>query len=247
MKNAIVLCLFALLFGWTGCAPDSTVEVKQLRLEMKENPLGINVLKPRFSWQLASDKPGLLQTAYQIQVAASLEQLASGKDLVWDSGDVKSDASVLVSYDGKALESGKPYYWRVKVTTNQGKSAWSEPAYWSMALLDNAEWKATWIGENALSNPGENPGGEGRDNKTRLAARYLRKEFKADKAVQRAVLYISGLGSYEAYLNGQRVSEDVFAPMPSLYSKRVYYNVYDVSSCWRNLKSNMPTVRKRRL
>ena len=102
MKNAIFACLVALLFGWTGCAPDSTVEVKQLRLEMKENPLGINVLKPRFSWQLASDKPGLLQTAYQIQVAASLEQLASGKDLVWDSGDVKSDASVLVSYDGFA-------------------------------------------------------------------------------------------------------------------------------------------------
>ena len=237
MKNAIFACLVALLFGWTGCAPDSTVEVKQLRLEMKENPLGINVLKPRFSWQLASDKPGLLQTAYQIQVAASLEQLASGKDLVWDSGDVKSDASVLVSYDGKALESGKPYYWRVKVTTNQGKSAWSEPAYWSMALLDNAEWKATWIGENALSNPGENPGGEGRDNKTRLAARYLRKEFKADKAVQRAVLYISGLGSYEAYLNGQRVSEDVFAPMPSLYSKRVYYNVYDVTG-WVKAEQN---------
>lgn len=237
MKNAIVLCLFALLFGWMGCTPDATVEVKHLRLEMKENPLGINVLKPRFSWQLASDKPGLLQTAYQIQVAASPEQLASGKDLVWDSGDVRSDASVLVTYDGKALESGKPYYWRVKVTTNQGKSAWSEPAYWSMALLDNAEWKATWIGENALSNPGENPGGEGRDNKTRLAARYLRKEFKADKAVLRAVLYISGLGSYEAYLNGQRVSEDVFAPMPSLYSKRVYYNVYDVTG-WVKAEQN---------
>ena len=237
MKNAIVLCLFALLFGWMGCTPDATVEVKHLRLEMKENPLGINVLKPRFSWQLASDKPGLLQTAYQIQVAASPEQLASGKDLVWDSGDVKSDASVLVTYDGKALESGKPYFWRVKVTTNQGKSAWSEPAYWSMALLDNAEWKATWIGENALSNPGENPGGEGRDNKTRLAARYLRKEFTADKAVQRAVLYISGLGSYEAYLNGQRVSEDVFAPMPSLYSKRVYYNVYDVTG-WVKAEQN---------
>ena len=42
MKNAIVLCLFALLFGWMGCTPDATVEVKHLRLEMKENPLGIN-------------------------------------------------------------------------------------------------------------------------------------------------------------------------------------------------------------
>ena len=43
------------------------------------------------------------------------------------------------------------------------------------------------------------------------------------------MLYISGLGSSESYLNGKRISNDVFAPMPSLYTSRVYYNVYDVT------------------
>lgn len=229
MKKTVLLLLIALIFGWTGCTSDSTVEVKNLRLEMKENPLGINVTQPRFSWQIASGQPSLVQVSYQIQVAATPEQLQSGDGLLWDSGVVRSEESVLVPYAGKALESGKPYYWRVKLGTNQGETPWSETGSWSMALLDNSEWKATWIGEDALSNPGEEIGVAGGNNKTRLAARYLRKEFTADKAVKRAVLYISGLGAYEAYLNGKKVSEDVFAPMPSMYFKRIYYNVYDVT------------------
>ena len=76
MKKTALLLLVALVLGWAGCSSDSTVEVKNLRLEMKENPLGINVTQPRFSWQIASGKPDLKQTAYQIQVAASPEQLA---------------------------------------------------------------------------------------------------------------------------------------------------------------------------
>lgn len=242
MKKTALLLLVALVLGWTGCSSDSTVEVKNLRLEMKENPLGINVVQPRFSWQIASGKPDLKQTAYQIQVAASPEQLESGDGLLWDSGVVRSDESVLVPYAGKALESGRPYYWRVKLTTNQGDTPWSDAGRWSMALLDGSEWKATWIGEDSLSNPGEEIGVASGNNKTRLAARYLRKEFTADKAVARAVLYISGLGSYEAYLNGKKVSEDVFAPMPSLYYKRIYYNVYDVTALMAPDKNTLGVI-----
>ena len=238
MKKTALLLLVALVLGWAGCSSDSTVEVKNLRLEMKENPLGINVTQPRFSWQIASGKPDLKQTAYQIQVAASPEQLESGDGLLWDSGVVRSDESVLVPYAGKALESGKPYYWRVKLTTNQGDTPWSDAGSWSMALLDDSEWKATWIGEDSLSNPGEEVGVAGGNNKTRLAARYLRKEF----TTERAVLYISGLGSYEAYLNGKKVSEDVFAPMPSLYYKRIYYNVYDVTALMASDKNTLGVI-----
>ena len=77
-----------------------------------------------------------------------------------------------------------------------------------MALLNDSEWQAKWIGEDALSNPNETD-----KNNTRLAARYLRKPFDAKSSkIQRGVLYIAGLGAYEAYLNGKRISDDVFAP-----------------------------------
>lgn len=229
MKKTVLLLWATLVIGLASCTSGSQVEVKNLRLEMKENPLGINVLQPRFSWQIVSESPELKQVSYQIQVASSPDELRGEKNLIWDTDVVGSDASVLIPYAGKPLESEKPYYWRVKVSTNQGETAWSKPACWSMAILDTSDWKATWIGENGATNPGENLGVDGGDNKTRLAARYLRKEFMAEKAVKRATLYISGLGSSEAYLNGKRVSEDVFAPMPSLYHARVYYNVYDVT------------------
>lgn len=141
MKKTALLLLVALVLGWTGCSSDSTVEVKNLRLEMKENPLGINVVQPRFSWQIASGKPDLKQTAYQIQVAASPEQLESGDGLLWDSGVVRSDESVLVPYAGKALESGKPYYWRVKLTTNRGILLGVMPAdgRWRCSMVRNGK------------------------------------------------------------------------------------------------------------
>lgn len=228
MKKRILffsgLCFGCMTLSMCSRIPDS-VKVSDLQTEMKVEPLGINIDKPRFSWQLSSSQADLLQTGYRIQVAKSLKDLSDETDLVWDSGDVASEQSVLVPYGGMRLASQTPYYWRVKVKTNQGEGEWSKPQMWSMAILDESEWKAQWIGENQLSNPGEIDKGE-----TRLAARYMRKKFDVEKDVKRATLYISGLGSSEPYLNGKKVSGDVFAPMPSLYTSRIYYNVYDVTS-----------------
>lgn len=226
MKRHIILCGLCLaLAGLTGCNPPvDSVEVTRLQVEMKSNPLGIDVAQPRFSWQIASDKPDLMQVGYRIQVAASPEDLQSGKNLLWDSGEITSDCSLFIPYEGEMLQSCQSYYWRVKVKTNQSARDWSEVQMWSMAILNPTEWKARWIGENQMSNPGETD-----KDHTRLAARYLRKPFSINKEVKRATLYISGLGSSESYLNGKRISEDIFAPMPSHYPTRVYYNVYDVT------------------
>lgn len=237
MKNSGLLWLVALLLGLVGCSPAGNVKLKNLQVEMKENPLGIDVLQPRFSWQISSDSPDLRQVSWQIQVGTSEEQLKSGKDLVWDSGMVQSDQSVLVPYAGKTLESEAPYYWRVKVATNQGETSWSDINSWSMALLSASDWKAQWIGQSSLANPGET-----QDGNTRLAARYLRKEFEAGKPVKRAMLYVSGLGSADIYLNGKPVSEDVFGTMPSLYPKRIYYNVYDVTGFLAQDKNTVGVV-----
>lgn len=44
------------------------------------------------------------------------------------------------------------------------------------------------------------------------------------------MLYISGLGLYEAYLNGHKIGDQVLAPTPTDYSKTVPYNTFDVTS-----------------
>lgn len=57
----------------------------------------------------------------------------------------------------------------------------------------------------------------------------LRKSFVLNKKIQKATLFISGLGHYEAYINGETIADDMFAPLWSDYSKTVYYNEYDLS------------------
>ena len=153
------MLLVALVLGWAGMFVRFDRRSEEPPVGDERKSIGNQCdATPAFTWQIASGKPDLKQTAYQIQVAASPEQLESGDGLLWDSGVVRSDESVLVPYAGKALESGKPYYWRVKLTTNQGDTPWSDAGSWSMALLDDSEWKATWIGEDSLSNPGEEVG-----------------------------------------------------------------------------------------
>ena len=227
MKNIYLLIGLLSVALMAGCGKAQT-EVVSLNVEMQENPQGVAATHPRFSWQIRSALSDVVQLSYQIQVASSENDLKKEQNLLWDSGVVESDLSVLIPYAGEKLLSRKSYFWRVKVITNKGETAWSNTGHWNMALLDKAEWQARWIGEDSLSNPEETMKGN-----TRLAARYLRKPFTAGRQVKRAMLYISGLGSYEAYLNGDKVSDDVFAPTVSWYPERVYYNVYDVTSLAR--------------
>lgn len=205
-----------------GCSNAVTLECP--RCEMQAEPLGVAVAHPVFSWHLGSDRFGVEQTAWEIRVAASPEALRSARSTVWNSGKVASDA-MQAAYDGAPLEPGCDYYWTVRAHTNVGTTAWSAPHRFSTAP-DAGAWCAAWIGEDRLSNPGEN-----RDSlHTRLAARYLRKEFDSGAAkVRRAMLYISGVGTYEAYLNGQRIGDDFLAPALTFYTKEVYYNTYDVT------------------
>ena len=224
MRHTLLFTVILLSVLLAGCK-EGKLNVASLKIEMQENPEGLSTLTPRFSWQISSNSPDLIQQSYQIQVARSEDDLKKEVNLLWDSGIVSSDGSVLIPYQGQPLSSGSKYFWRVKINTNQGDGNWSKVNYWSMALLNDSEWQAKWIGEDSLSNPGETD----KDN-TRLAARYLRKSFETrNSTIHRAVLYVAGLGAHEAYLNGNRVSEDVFAPTVSWYPNRVYYNTYDVT------------------
>src|SRR5208282_897181 len=69
--------------------------------------------------------------------------------------------------------------------------------------------------------------------RTVLPARLLRKDFTAPAPVKRATLYVSGLGLFEAYLNGEKVGHDVLVPALSQYDKRVFYMTYDVTKLVR--------------
>ena len=142
MRGKFIACMLVMFVGVVAGFAATPLSVTNLRCEYKSNPVGMNVLNPRMSWELVSSERGTLQTAYEVRVAASIADFAK-KKLIWDSGKKNSDASIHVAYEGPALTSGKRYYWQVEVWDNLGRdSGWSESAYWEMGLLAPADWKA---------------------------------------------------------------------------------------------------------
>ena len=63
---------------------------------------------------------------------------------------------------------------------------------------------------------------------------YFRKKFKIEKKVKRAVLYVSALGVFKAYLNGNSVDDDFLSPGWTDYRKRIPYMEYDVTDKLQN-------------
>jgi alpha-L-rhamnosidase len=123
------------------------MRIVQLRCESLTDPLGTDVTKPRLSWKMISTRRGQRQTAYQVLVASSPKLLRRNRGDQWNSGKVGSDQSVQVEYQGTRLESGKAYYWKVRVWDRDSiVSAWSKPALWTMGMLNKEDWKGKWVG-----------------------------------------------------------------------------------------------------
>ena len=195
-----------------------------LRCESRIDPLGIDEAHPRLSWVLESARRGQGQTAYQVLVATSPAALAAHRGDLWDSGRVVSSQSVQVAYGGALLESRAVCYWKVRVWDASGRvSPWSAPARWEMALLSPRDWTAVWVNDGK-PNPASDEGFYTED-----PAPLFRREFTLRAAVVRARLYITGLGYYEASLNGARVGDRVLDPGWTAYASRVYYSTYDVT------------------
>ena len=158
--NLIVATLCAVGIAASTASGDELTP-ERLRCEYLTCPLGIDVVEPRLSWELrtANTKArGLRQSAYQIQVASTSELLAEGKPDLWDSGKVASDETIGIDYAGKKLVSRDRCHWRVRVWDQDGRpSAWSEPALWTMGLLDSSDWQAKWIGHAAPAPPNSLP------------------------------------------------------------------------------------------
>lgn len=226
MKYHVLNLLAGLLLIIPACTPTGTQEiaVNGLRCEFRTNPLGIDCANPRLGWVLESDIRSQEQSAYRVIVASTRKNIQACKGDFWDSGKIDSAQSVQVVYQGQPLQAGIRCYWKVRVWDKNGIiSNWSESAWWETALLSAKDWKGKWINDGKIdSNKDE-------DLYKEDPAPLFRKEFQLSKPIRQARLYISGLGYYEAFLNGQRVGDHLLDPAWTMYSKRVFYSTYDVT------------------
>ena len=224
ISGCLAAVLVTLLYGAGLATPahatragQSLVKVSQLTTDGAHNPLGIDVARPRLSWQLSSPDRDQKQTAYEILVASSPSVLAKSQGAVWDSGKVKSSQSVNVRYAGPDLSSRTRYYWEIRVWDGQGlPSAWSPPNWWETAFLNPADWTADWIGPPAVDlQPdleGDDwmwyPEGNPAQGACIACTRYFRLDFDlpSDRTVASATLTTSADNQVTAYVNGNHVA-----------------------------------------
>jgi alpha-L-rhamnosidase len=237
LSQFFVFIFGGLMLSCTLTETEKELKIVDLRCNYLKNPLAINSEIPQLSWRLQSSKQVQQQEAYQILVSSSEEKLNDNIGDLWDSDKIKSDQSQNVEYSGIELKSRQKVYWKVQIwDQNNEPSDWSKTNEWQIGLLKNEDWEASWIGiseDNNPNSPKTNP------------APYFRKEFKLSKSIKSARAYVSGLGYYELYLNGDKVEDYVLAPAPTNYDKRnmrhllykyndrsstrVLYNTFDIT------------------
>ena len=230
MKHIALLVLACLAL--TSCTNDTlNVSITNANVEQQVRPMPLATATPRFSWNFeATDAYDVVQQDYRIIVASTAENAKNNVGDLWDSGVTESSQMLYVPYAGKALQSRDKAFWKVIATASNGDAkanVESEVKSFEISLLNQDDWQAKWIGhefdDDVLV------------GKTRIAARYLRKEFSLKDGIASARLYVSGMGVYSAYLNGTEIAPDeLLKPTLSWYSKRVYFNTYDVTDQLQN-------------
>ncbi len=205
----VLFCLTCEVYGQKRSLPQAA----DLKVEYLSNPLGLDTLRPRLSWIYSDTTRAARQTAYRIIVSSDRKEAEQGKGMVWDTGQIASSETVNINYEGKKLKSGERYYWRVRVWDQNNKpGAWSRIHSFHMGLLEPEDWKARWITTPDSS----------------IASPLMRGRFTVSKEIESAYAYVTGMGYYELYLNGEKVGDHVLDPAMTDFRKRMLYETYEV-------------------
>ncbi len=139
-------CALFLLFFTISFLAMGQLSIENLKVDYMEEPLGIDIRTPNFSWQMkaSSNERGYQQQAYQIIVTDE-----NGVE-VWDSEKQTDTKSLGVKYSGETLQARTRYTWKVTVWDKTGGTFEGE-SWFETGLMDsdpNAEvWNsAEWIG-----------------------------------------------------------------------------------------------------
>jgi alpha-L-rhamnosidase len=243
-----LICIILMICSCSFTQPNLQGTNAPIELKVGEgfvNPIGYYEKNPRFSWQISPQASYQFQRAFQIQVATSRATIESAD--LWDSQKQTSVKNAWIKYKGTPLVSRQKVFWRVRIwDENDEVSQWSELASIELGLLSNDDWQGQWIRHPET---GETVSFDIINNKTKEAKivtnkvyrpQYLRRHFttqnnsllattKTQPTIKHARLYITSKGIFNAYINGQKVSNDVMTPGWTPYQKRIETLTYDVT------------------
>ena len=175
------------------------------------NPLGIDCIKPRFSYEIISNSNDVYQDKYQIIV-----KNVDNNEVVWDSGIVLSSQSQNIVYDGEKLSPLTKYSYEVTAYCNDDVAKAS--GKFETGFL-NKSFKAKFVG---LVDPD-----------LRLSNSPKPITFKSSMIIKQSLtkarIYATASGLYQIYINGNKVGDRYFAPGFTSYNHNLQYQIYDVT------------------
>ena len=190
------------------------IKITKIRINFQEHPVGITQID-QIGWVIESDRKTTFQASFQVLVAKD----ATFENVIWDSGKIQSAKSANNKLVGLDLYSTQKYFVRVKIWSSSGEeSDWAE-SYFVTALLTNEQWQAEFITIETQKDKEDSKGS------------YLRNTISLDhtKEMKSAYIYATALGLYHLFINGEKVSQDEFAPGWTSYNKHLLYQMYDVT------------------
>jgi|SRR5690242_2533935 len=181
-----------------------------LNFEHYRQAFGIAEASPRISWRFESTAVDWEQTGYEIEIT---------RDEVPRIFGANSTESTLVSWPDEPLSSSESVTIRTRAFGSGSATSWSVAVSVEVALLDG-----DWAGEIPIA--------ADRDTEFNTTHKPIlfRKGFGVNSTIASARLYVTGLGIYEAKINGQRVGDHIRAPGYMSYQFRRTYNTYDVTA-----------------
>ena len=164
----------------------------------------------------------------------------------------KNTVSAKVWVDNREKEGVPAFFAKVDVQklipSEAGTPGVGTPGETILSVASDASWQARdradggYLGAKILYAADSGPWGKLRRFSEKTSP-YFRKIFTLPekKRVTEATLHITGLGFYEASLNGEKIGDQLLTPAPTKFDKTVLYSTYDVtdrlvSSSWNGLE-----------
>ena len=189
------------------------MKILNMRTNHISNPLGFEMDNVRFSW-IVENEENSSKKQKETRVTVALDD--EFENIIFDSGFC-SDIDNLSFVPNIKLEERTRYYWKVTVINDLDEKLTSHLSWFETSKM-NEKWVGNWITPNMDKN----------------IHPILGKEFNIEGKIKKARLYISGLGLYEAKINGVKVGEEYFAPGFTSYDFWVQYQAFDISDMLKN-------------
>ncbi len=239
MKLFLFISLFLAISGSVNGQKTNleSLQISKIFCDFPESTFSSENQMPRFSWIVSANQRGLVQKAYQIDVASKVENIDKEDIGSWSSGKVLSDETLNIPFAGKSDVCMGSFFYRITVWDNRGHSA-SKTGNYFAKRPENGKWRAKWIGSgeghDQLPPKGFYSGakGEGKsgdsihhDGRSLL----LRHTFQIKGKVRSAKVFVTGLGLYELLVNGKKIGDQVLSPAKTPYHKQILYDHFDLT------------------